>query len=87
MCVSRVNRPYFSSILTSRRIATCKPGKPGLTSFSETLTLFFIQFFSFWKAKVQGRQNGTSGLPEKLAGYVPDITLLKYHISIKKLHI
>ena len=35
-----------------RRVATCKPGKPGLTSFSETLALFFIQFLSFWKMKV-----------------------------------
>ena len=26
----------------TRRVATCKPGKPGLTSFSETLALFFI---------------------------------------------
>ena len=35
-----------------RRVATCKPGKPGLTSFSETLTLFFIQFLLFRKMKV-----------------------------------
>ena len=48
-----------------RRVSTCKPGKPGLTSFSETLALFFIQFLSFWKMKVQDRQNGPSGLPEK----------------------
>ena len=43
-----------------RRVATCKPGKPGLTSFSETLALFFIQFLSFRKMKVQDRQNGSS---------------------------
>ena len=49
----------------SRRVATCKPGKPGLTRFSETLALFFIQFLSFRKMKVQDRQNGPSGLPEK----------------------
>ena len=48
-----------------RRVATCKPGKPGLTIFSETLSLFFIQFLSFRKMKVQDRQNGPSGLPEK----------------------
>ena len=31
-----------------RRVATCKPGKPGLTSFSETLALFLhpISFIS-----------------------------------------
>ena len=51
-------------LLSNRRVATCKPGKPGLTSFSETLALFFIQFLSFRKMKVQGRQNGPSGLPE-----------------------
>ena len=44
----------------SRRVATCKPGKPGLTSSSETLALFFIQFFSFWKMKIQDRQNDPS---------------------------
>ena len=48
-----------------RRVATCKPGMPGLTSFSETLTLFFIQFLSFRKTKVQDKQNGPSGLSEK----------------------
>ena len=31
-------------LLITRRVATCKPGKPGLTSFTETLALFFIQF-------------------------------------------
>ena len=51
--------------ITIRRVATCKPGKPGLTSFSETLALFFIQILSFRKMKVQDRQNGPSGLPEK----------------------
>ena len=55
-----------------RRVATCKPGKPGLTSFSETLALFFTQFLSLRKMKVQDRQNGPSGLPEKkLDGYAP----------------
>ena len=49
----------------TRRIATCKPGKPGLTSFSETLALFFIQVLSFRKMKVQDRQNVNPGLPEK----------------------
>ena len=48
-----------------RRVATCKPGRPGLTSFSETLVVFFIQFLSFGKMKAQDRQNGPSGLPEK----------------------
>ena len=51
-----------------RRVGTCKPGKPGLTSFSETLALFFIQFLSFRKMKVQDRQNEFEiipGLPEK----------------------
>ena len=33
----------FRNKLVSRRVATCKPGKPGLTTFSsETLALFFI---------------------------------------------
>ena len=53
------------TLLEIRRVATCKPGKPGLTSFSETLALFFIQLLSFRKMKVQDRQNGPSGLPEK----------------------
>ena len=53
------------SIFHIRRVAICKPGKPGLTSFSETLALFFIQFLSFQKMKVQDRQNGPSGLPKK----------------------
>ena len=47
-------------IETCRRVATCKPGKPGLTSFSETLALFFTQFLSFRKMKVQAKQNGPS---------------------------
>ena len=58
-----------------RRVATCKPGKPRLTSFPETLALFFIQFLSFRKIKVQDRQNGPSKLfrayQKKLAGYAP----------------
>ena len=53
------------SIFDIRHVATCKPGKPGLTSFSETLALFFIQFLSFRKMKVQDRQNGPSSLPKK----------------------
>ena len=52
-------------LLSDRRVATCKPSKPGLTSFSESLAFFFIQFLSFRKMKVQDRQNGPSGLPEK----------------------
>ena len=32
-----------------RRVATCKPGKPGLTSFSETLALSSSNFFHFGK--------------------------------------
>ena len=61
--------------MEDRRVATCKPGKPGLTNFSETLALFFIQFLSFRKMKVQDRQNGPSGLPEKnwLAARLEDI--------------
>ena len=51
--------------LWTRRVATCKPGKPGLASFFETLALFFIQSLSFRKMKVQDKQNGPSGLPEK----------------------
>ena len=50
-----------------RGVATCtrKPDKPGLTSLSETLALFFIQFLLFRKMNVQERQKGPSGLPEK----------------------
>ena len=51
-------------LLSDRCVATCKPGKPGLTSFSKTLALFFIQFLSFRKMKVQDRQNVNPGLPE-----------------------
>ena len=55
-----------------RRVATCKTGKPGLTSFSETLALFFNQFLSFRKMKVQDRQNCSSksfrAYHKKLAG-------------------
>ena len=36
-----------------------------LTSFSETLALSFIQFLLFRKMKVQDRQNGPHGVPEK----------------------
>ena len=51
----------FAHFMTAfRRTVTCKPGKPRLTSFSETLVLFFIQFLSFRKMKVQDRQNGPS---------------------------
>ena len=32
---------FQSRGIASRRVATCKPGKPGLTSFSETPALFF----------------------------------------------
>ena len=62
-CQLSLYKSYF--ITTVRHVATCKPDKPGLTSFSEALALFFIQFLSFWKIKVQDRQNGPSGLPEK----------------------
>ena len=57
--------PQGTKLAPFRRVATCKPGKPRLTSFSETLALFFVQFLSFRKMKVQDRQNGPSGLPEK----------------------
>ena len=75
-------------ILTSisRRVATCKPGKPGLTSFSETLAFFFIQFISFRKMKVQGRQNGPSksfrAYQKKLAGYAPDFCVVYIYMYI-----
>ena len=59
--------------IKSRRVAIFKPGKPGLTSFSETVALFFIQFLSFRKMKVQDRQSGPFGIPKKLAGYTPEI--------------
>ena len=52
-------------LIPCRHIATCKPGKPELTSFSETLAFFFIQFLSFREMKVQDRQNCPSGLTEK----------------------
>ena len=55
---------------TARRVATCRPGKPGLTSFSETLALFFIQFLSFRKMQVWIR-----AYQKKLAGYAPDCSL------------
>ena len=58
----KLKRQTFTIIV--RSVATYKPGKPGLTSFSETLALFFIQFLSFRKMKVQDRQNGPSGLRE-----------------------
>ena len=71
-------RPRFPSF--PRRVATCKPGKPGLTSFSETLAPFFIQFLSFRKMKVQDRQNGQSksfqAYQKKLAGYASAFLLL-----------
>ena len=51
--------------LVTKRVAICKPGKPGLTSFSETLALFLIQYLSLRKMKVQDKQNVPSGLPEK----------------------
>ena len=63
LAVSR--KGSFDNNIVSRRVATCKPGKPRLTIFSETLALFFVQFLSFRKMKAQDRQNGPSGLPEK----------------------
>ena len=60
-----------------RRVATCKPGKPGLTSFSETLAFFFIQFLSSRKMKVQEQTKWSLGLSrKKLAGYAPDVVVL-----------
>ena len=76
--ISHVLRRFWPHLelagFTNRRVATYKPGKPGLTGFSETLALYFIQFLSLRKMKVQDRQNGPSDLPlrKKLAGYVPD---------------
>ena len=54
-----INPPVIVAI-TVRRVATCKPGKPGRPSFSETLALFFIQFLSFRKMKIQNTQNSPS---------------------------
>ena len=55
----------FLKVSLVRCVANCKPGKPGLTSFSETLALFFIRFLSFRKTKVQDGQNGPLCLPEE----------------------
>ena len=63
---SEILQLKFEFCSAHRRVATCKQGKPGLTSFSETLALFFIQFLSFGKMRVQDRQNGPSGLPENI---------------------
>ena len=51
---------HSSLIPFRRRVATCKPGKPGITSSSVTLALFLIQYLSFRKIKIQDRQNGPS---------------------------
>ena len=56
--VETMKNHKFSSVCS--RIATCKPGKPGLTSFSEILALFFVRFLSFRKMKLQDIQNGRS---------------------------
>ena len=56
---------FFSKWLHARRVPTCMTGTPGLTNFSETLALFFIQFLSVREMKVQDRQNVNPGLPEK----------------------
>ena len=56
------NFPNSSFYTGIRRVAICKPGKPGLTSFSETVALFFTQFISFRKMKVQDKQNSSSKL-------------------------
>ena len=68
--------------LITRRVATCKPGKLRLTSFSETLALFFIQFLSFRKMKVYDRQMIPRAYQKKLAGYAPDNS--KYYQTINK---
>ena len=47
----------MTKFLRGRRVVTSKPFKPGLTSFSETLALFFIQCLSFLKTKLQNRKN------------------------------
>ena len=50
-----------------RRVATCKPGMPGLTSFSETLTLFF----HFGKRRYRTNKMVPRAYQKNLAGYVP----------------
>ena len=50
-----VDVPPDRTIINNRRVATCKPGKLGLTSFSEALALFSIRFLSFRKMKVRDR--------------------------------
>ena len=58
--------------VSTRHVATCKLGKPRLTSFSETLALFFIQFVSFWKMKVVRTDKMVPWVyQKKVAGYTP----------------
>ena len=62
----------MASVSADRHVAICKPGKPGFTSFSKTLALFFIQFFSFWKMKVYRTDKMVPrAYQKKLAGYMP----------------
>ena len=55
-----VSIAQLQCLRSDRHVGNSKPGKPGLTSFSETLALFFIQFLSFRKKKVQESQKGYS---------------------------
>ena len=58
--------------MSTRRVATCKPGKPRLTIFSETLALFFIQFSFISENEGTGQTKWSLGRTrKKLAGYAP----------------
>ena len=59
-------------MIHGRRVATCKPGKPGLTSFSETLGTFLHPISFILENEGTGQTKWSLGLTgKKLAGYAP----------------
>ena len=74
--IHRLGKYYLKQLFPFRRVATCKPGKPRLTSFSETLVLFFIQFFFISENEDTGQTKWSLGLTrKKLAGYAPALSV------------
>ena len=65
-----------------RRVATCKPGKPGLTSLSETRVGTFLHSISFISEDECTRTDKTvpRAYQKKLAGYAPGVDLLQSSI-------
>ena len=68
-----VSQKFGASVC--RHVATCKPGKPGLTSFSETRASTFLHSVSFISEDEGTRKDKTlpRAYQKKLAGYALEI--------------